>query len=103
MLVQEELFNKLMKVLPDLEDLVHNAEAIKMKSKGNMDFNVDFLGALKEGHRIALSHYYKHSSGDMIADPDMDVFIDFKSKMLTGLTYQNSMVYQSVNQVDNPH
>ncbi|MBL7815674.1 MAG: DUF1249 domain-containing protein, partial [Saprospiraceae bacterium] len=45
---------------------------------------------------IALSHYYKHPSGDMIADPDMEVKIHHNSKMAEALSYQDSFGYRQV-------
>lgn len=45
-----------------------------------MDLNCDVLEVGQDYRRIALSHYWKHDSGDMIPDPDMEiaVFLDWE-------------------------
>ncbi|MBL4898625.1 MAG: hypothetical protein JKX76_03135 [Colwellia sp.] len=45
---------------------------------------------------LALSHYYKHPSGDLIADPDMTMKVDFNHKTVIPLTYQDTFGYQDV-------
>jgi len=45
---------------------------------------------------IALSHYYKHESGDMIADPDMEILVNFEQNTATARTYQDCFGYQDV-------
>ena len=41
-------------------------------------------------------HYYKHHSGDMIADPDMEIMLYPDKKMAEALTYQDAYLYQEV-------
>lgn len=87
-------------------------EAGKSKSGGFMDLNYDHLGTVKgftpdgskidpspmyearEWNRIALSHYYRHPSGDMIADPDMEIAV--YQDMIEALTYQDTYGYRRV-------
>lgn len=57
---------KLERLRPKLRGLPN---ALKLKVAGYMDLNVDVLERKKMQLVIAPSHYYKHSSGDMIADP----------------------------------
>jgi hypothetical protein len=45
---------------------------------------------------IALSHYYKHETGDMIADPDVVLFVDFDNKTATARTFQDTFGFQDV-------
>jgi hypothetical protein len=48
--------------------------AAKLTAPGFMNLNV----VLSRHHKkmvIALSHYYKHPSGDMIADPDITIAV----------------------------
>lgn len=98
----EDNYKKLIRLIPDLES--GNFEAKKLRSEGFMDLNVDLL--LCEKHRIlvALSHYYKHPSGDMIADPDMEIAVYPERKMAEALSYQDCFgyrrVYPSEDQVD---
>lgn len=98
----EDNYEKLIRLIPDLES--GKFEAKKLKADGFMDLNVDLL--LCEKHRIlvALSHYYKHPSGDMIADPDMELAVYPDRKMAEALSYQDMFgyrrVYPSEDQVD---
>ena len=52
-------------------DLNAIPEAKKSQVSGFMDLNLDRLSRDGSVTVIALSHYYKHPSGDMIPDPDM--------------------------------
>jgi len=83
----------LLKVVPDLKDIEEHG---KSQVKGFMDLNLDILGPAERGTRIALSHYYKHSSGDMIPDPDMEFMVNFEDEWIEPLTYQDSTRYQEV-------
>lgn len=63
-----------------------------------MDLNLDVL--YKEGDAlvVALSHYYKHPSGDMCADLDMQIRLFPELKMAEALTFQQAIppLYQEV-------
>jgi uncharacterized protein YqiB (DUF1249 family) len=61
-----------------------------------MDFHLDILQRKGDVLRIAISHYYKHSSGDMIADPDMEILVNRKTETAEALTYQDTYGYQKV-------
>ncbi len=62
-----------------------------------MDLNLDVLNKRKDQMTIALSHYYKHPSGDMIADPDMEIRVNRKDyAFIEALTYQDGYIYQEV-------
>lgn len=64
------MHRKLMRLIPELPQI---AEHAKLVAEGYMDLNVDILRRTATYTDLALSHYYKHPSGDMIADPDMEV------------------------------
>ena len=61
-----------------------------------MDLNLDVLRRGPTKTIIALSHYYKHPSGDMIADPDMVLAVYSDKAMAEALSYQDSFGYQEV-------
>lgn len=63
----------------------------KLRSEGYIDLGIDFLGSQDNKVRFALSHYSKHPSGDMMADPDME-FELIDGKFLTARTYQNDFL-----------
>ncbi len=95
-------YKKLLQLLPDLG--TENFESRKLKAEGFMDLNVDLL--MSEKHRIllALSHYFKHPSGDLIADPDMEVAVYPDRQVAEALSYQDmfgySVVYPEEGKVD---
>lgn len=56
---------------------------MKYKAAHAMDFNVEKIG----DNRIAMSHYYE-LNGDLMADPDVEIFVDKENKLLIPQTYQ---------------
>lgn len=65
-----------------------------------MDLNIDVIERRSMKLVIALSHYYKHPSGDMIPDPDMTIAVYFATKTAEALTYQDCFGYQQVYRDD---
>ena len=61
-----------------------------------MDLHLDRLEKNGGLYTIALSHYYKHQSGDMIPDPDMTMRVDTVAKTVEALTYQDIYRYDEV-------
>ncbi|MCL4781013.1 MAG: DUF1249 domain-containing protein [Gammaproteobacteria bacterium] len=86
------MHRKLLRLIPNLADIREHA---KLKANGYMDLNVDILYKTEKYTRIALSHYYKHPSGDMIADPDMEVRI-WNYGAVEALSYQDAFGYRRV-------
>jgi hypothetical protein len=84
---QKEIYKRLVRVIPNPYSIM---ESGKSEAPGLMDFNLDILQINCDVVRIAISHYYKHSSGDMIADPDMEVQVNRKTETAEALTYQDS-------------
>ncbi len=66
--INHQIYVHLHKLIPSLPTIPTYA---KSKVSGYMDLNLDLLEQTSDKSIIALSHYYKHPSGDMIADPDM--------------------------------
>jgi uncharacterized protein YqiB (DUF1249 family) len=85
------IFEKLLLVAPELKQ---TREFAKSCVPGFMDLNLDVLVRSEGFVRIALSHYWKHPSGDMIADPDMEVAVYFNDGLAEALTYQDTYVYE---------
>jgi uncharacterized protein YqiB (DUF1249 family) len=90
---QKEIYNRLIRVIPNLYSI---NESGKSEVSGFMDFNLDILQRNGDVLRIAISHYYKHPSGDMIADPDMEIMVNRKNEAAEALTYQDLYQYQEV-------
>jgi len=85
------IFDKLLRVAPELRQ---TRESAKSRVPGFMDLNLDVLERADGYARIALSHYWKHPSGDMIADPDMEVAVFFHDRLAEALTYQDGYQHQ---------
>ena len=62
--LHSRIYKKLLDVVPDLLTIEEHG---KSKVPGLMDLNMDVLFRTPSKIVIALSHYYKHPSGDMIA------------------------------------
>jgi len=87
------IFQQLLRVVPDLLTMDEHGKSVV---DGFMDFSVDILHKTPERIVIALSHYYKHPSGDLIADPDMEVAVYPSRLHAEALSYQDSYMYQTV-------
>ena len=94
--IHTRIYNKLAKLIPDLATL-EIGEAMNSLGDGvMMDLNLDVLYTGSNHMVISLSHYYKHPSGDLIADPDMEIRVFFDGRGAEALTYQDSFGYQRI-------
>lgn len=93
--IQNKIYNQLLLIIPDLQTR-NKAGKSKLESQSLMNLNLDILFRENNKAMIALSHYYKHNSGDMIADPDMTILVNFKDRTATTRTFQDSFGYQDV-------
>lgn len=95
------IYRKLLNVVPDLLTIEEHG---KSEVPGFMDLNLDVLTRTPSKIVIALSHYYRHPSGDMIADPDMEIAVYPDREKAEALTYQDTfgyrVVYHDGNRVD---
>jgi uncharacterized protein YqiB (DUF1249 family) len=91
--IHARMFHKLLDVIPDLLTI---EESGKSKVDGFMDLNLDILHRRPDRIIIALSHYYKHPSGDMIADPDMELAVHPQQEKIEALAYQDIWGYRRV-------
>jgi len=95
--IYTRMFHKLLDVIPDLLTI---EESGKSKVDGFMDLNLDIIHRRPDRIIIALSHYYKHPSGDMIADPDMELAVYPLQEKAEALAYQDCWGYRRVNGED---
>lgn len=91
--IHARMFHKLLDVIPDLFTI---EESGKSKVDGFMDLNLDILHRRPDRIIIALSHYYKHPSGDMIADPDIKIAVYPQREIAEALAYQDIYCYRRV-------
>ena len=94
---QKEIYKRLIRVIPNLYSIKESGKSVV---SGFMDFNLDILQRKGDVLRIAISHYYKHQSGDMIPDPDMEIMVNRKTETAEALTYQDTYGYQEVYSED---
>jgi len=94
--VYSTIYKKLLKVVP-LDIIQSKALVGKSVVPGFMDLGYDYLREDENSYPIiALHHYYRHPSGDMIADPDMEIRVMPDQKMAEALTYQDFYGYRQV-------
>lgn len=91
--IQEQIYDALKDLLGNLRELPDNC---KMMSFGFMNLNLDMLKQRNTTTTIALSHYYKHPSGDMIPDPDVEIRIFHELQMAEALSFQDIFGYKQV-------
>lgn len=94
------IFNKLQKVVPDLQDHLEKGytygKSTFGKDSGLMDLNLDVLEKDDKGrYVIALSHLY-NQNGDATSDPDMQMRIDFEMETVEALTFQDAFGFHQV-------
>ncbi len=87
------IYRRLLVVVPDLQSIEGHGKSIV---SADMDLNLDVMDRGPQRTVIALSHYYKHPSGDMIADPDMVVAVYPGRAMAEALSYQDAYGYREV-------
>lgn len=91
--IHTRIFHKLLNVVPDLLTIEEYGKSVV---DGYMDLNLDLLDRTPSKIVIALSHYYKHPSGDMIPDPDMVVAVYPDKEQAEALSYQDLYSYREV-------
>lgn len=90
------LYRKLLTVIPHVRTVQQHT---KLTADGYMDLNMDILSRTNDTVRIAIAHNYTQN-GDVIADPDMEILVDFKHEIAEAKTYQNLYIYTAVQDGD---
>lgn len=104
MVVYETIFKRLVTIgVIDSEGRPQFEEALKLKSNGFMDLNLDMLYEEDGKYTIAMAHNYIQN-GDVMADPDMEIRIIPSMKMAEALSFRqdggipiNQHVYEEVD------
>ncbi|MDA8093081.1 MAG: DUF1249 domain-containing protein [Betaproteobacteria bacterium] len=91
--IHARIFHKLLEVVPDLFAIEEHGSSV---IEGYMDLDLDVLGRASSRIVIALSHYYRHPSGDMIPDPDMVIAVYPGQEQAEALSYQDLYSYREV-------
>ena len=90
--IERDIYHKLLDVIPDLMSI---EEAGRSKVEGYMDLGFDLLYRTPERLVIVLSHYCRHPSGDMIADPDMEIAVYPVEEIATAISYQDCFGFRA--------
>ena len=104
MVVYETIFKRMVTIgIIDSEGRPQFGEALKLKSDGLMDLNLDMLYEENGKYIIAIAHNYIQN-GDVMADPDMEIRIIPSMKMAEALSFRqdggipiNQHVYEEVD------
>jgi uncharacterized protein YqiB (DUF1249 family) len=91
--IYNDIYQRLLAVVPDLLTIKSHGQS---EVAGMMSLNLDILQRSPVKLIIALSHYYKHSSGDMIPDPDMEIAVYNDRQIAEALTYQDTNIFTAV-------
>lgn len=84
-------YSRLAELVPHIMDKRYRYG--KLKADGFMDLSIEWISE----NRIAIAHYGEQN-GDVMADPDMTLYVDDEAKTVMPATYQNDYVgvYQEV-------
>lgn len=93
---QEINFTRIEELVPHIMDKRYRYACLK--SDGYTDLSFEWVG----NDRLIMAHYSEHN-GDLMADPDMELIVDFENKTVMPATYQNDYlgVFQNVYMDEN--
>ena len=83
-----QIFHRLLDVVPDLMTLSAGTYG-RSEVTGFMNLNLDVLAKSPNKVVIALSHLYKHPTGEMISDPDMQITVFLSDEYAEAQTFQD--------------
>ena len=89
------IFSRLLDVIPDFASL-ESGDYGKSEAAGFMALHLDVLHIDGDKVLVALAHNYKHPSGDMIPDPDMQVVAYRDREYAEAVSYQDFFGYKEV-------
>ena len=82
----ERIYDELDSLVGTLLAFLHgDVDHLKIECPGFMDLHIDRL----TGERIALAHNFLQN-GDVMADPDMEILVNEKTRTAEALTFQQS-------------
>ena len=94
-IIGTQIFHRLLDVVPDLMTLSAGTYG-RSEVSGFMNLNLDVLAKGRNKVVIALSHLYKHPSGDMIPDPDMQITVFLSDEYAEAQTFQDFYGFRAV-------
>jgi uncharacterized protein YqiB (DUF1249 family) len=95
--IGNQIFYRLLDVIPDLMTLrAGDYGRSKVFGFMNLILNLDVLASDSKKIVLALSHLYKHPSGDMIPDPDMQITVFLGDEYAEAQTYQDFYGFRAI-------
>lgn len=91
--IYQENYRKILQLIPTLHKM---KSAAKLTAPGFMDLNVHIMHRHHKKLVIALSHYYKHRSGDLMPDPDITIALYSATQTAEVLMYEDCFGYRKV-------
>lgn len=98
--IYTRIYQRLLDVIPDLLTI---EESGKSEVDGLMPLNLNVIQRTPEKLVIALSHYFRHGSSEMIAYSNMEIVVYISHEMAELLTYQDAYVFNSGYSPDRSH
>ena len=90
-----QIFHRLLDVVPDLMTLSAGNYG-RSEVSGFMNLSLDVLAKSHNKVFIALSHLYKHPSGDIISDPDVQITVYLSDEYAEAQTFQDFYRFRAV-------
>jgi len=84
---EERIYKRLLKIFPDLEGM-SVGDHRKVENEPYMPLAMDVLADTEYGRVISIAHNYIQN-GDLMADPDMQLLINFKKQTAQAMSFQN--------------
>jgi uncharacterized protein YqiB (DUF1249 family) len=85
---------KLLRLLPDLEELQAGA-FLRLEAAGFMPLTVDVLHRRGSRLLLALAHHFE-AQGDLVPDPDMELRVDLEARTVEALSYQDAQRFDQL-------
>ncbi|TLS77923.1 hypothetical protein FE236_02145 [Mariprofundus erugo] len=85
---EERIFQRIMAVFTDLQQM-EVGDHRKIENEPFMALSLDVLADVPHGRIIALAHN-SVMNGDLMADPDMQILVNFRPQKAAAMTFQNS-------------
>jgi uncharacterized protein YqiB (DUF1249 family) len=93
--VYQANFTNLLEICPDLGTLTIG-DALRFEAgPAFMPLTLDVLDQKGSCFRIALAHYFE-MNGDLVPDPDMELWVDLRQRSVEALTFQDYRSYQEI-------
>ena len=102
---QQASFHNLVELAPELREWVSeeadsDPKQIKFSASGAMPLFIKYEESAENSVIVSLSHYFRHSSGEMLPDPEMKLLVDFEQESIRALDYRDNVSYQRVVRPD---